>query len=29
MAKLESEACAVNLHEILDARQKYKNLDPE
>ena len=29
MAKLDSEACAINLDQMLDAREKYKNVDPE
>ena len=29
MAKLESEACAIDLDQMLDAREKYKNVDPE
>ena len=29
MAKLDSEACAISIDEMLDAREKYKNVDPE
>ena len=29
MAKLDSEACAIDLDQLLDAREKYKNIDPE
>ena len=29
MAKLNSKECAINIHDILDAHEKYKDVDPE